>query len=304
MKVLVADGNADDRHYCETYLKEWGFEVEAVSDGNAAYNSLIAGDGPMLAIIDWMLPGMDAMAICRAIRKTIKTRYIYFIVVTAHKETGFAVAAMNAGADDFIAKPFDADELRVRVRAGHRICELEQGLRLKGTHDTLTGIYNRGAIMDILQKELARHEREKSAVAIIFADLDHFKKVNNDFGHLAGDAALREVAHRVGGSVRPYDWVGRYGGEHLLIVLPTCEAATAIEVAERIREAVAERTITTDAGEVALTISMGVVCLKEHDFPTLGDLIQSADKALYLAKQAGRNRVEVAPETMAISAGS
>jgi two-component system cell cycle response regulator len=304
MKVLLADGNADDRHYCETYLKVWGFEVVTVSDGHVAYDLLLAGDGPMLAIIDWTLPGMDAMALCRAIRKTVKTRYVYFIVVTAHKEREFAVAAMNAGADDFIVKPFDADELRVRVRAGRRICELEQGLRLKGTHDTLTGIYNRGAIMDILQKELGRHEREQRAMAVIFADLDHFKQVNNDFGHLAADAALREVTHRVGSSVRPYDWVGRYGGEQLLIVLPTCEAATAIEVAERIREAIAERTITTDAGQVAVTISMGVVCLKDKDYPTLGELIQSADKALYLAKQAGRNRVEVAPDTLAISAES
>jgi two-component system cell cycle response regulator len=293
MKVLLADGNPDDLHYCETCLKAWGFEVVAVSDGNAAHDLLLAGDGPMIAILDWTLPGMDAIAICRAIRKAMTTRYVYFIVVTAHKETEFAVAAMNAGADDFIGKPFDADELRARVQAGHRICQLEQGLRLKGTHDTLTGIYNRGAIMDILQKELARHERERCSLAIIFADLDHFKKVNNDFGHLAGDVVLREVTHRVGSTVRPYDWVGRYGGEHLLIVLPTCEAATAIEVAERIRQTVAEKTIATHAGQVAVTVSMGVVCLTEQDYPTLGELIQEADKALYLAKQGGRNRIEV-----------
>jgi two-component system cell cycle response regulator len=297
MKVLVADGNADDLQYCEAYLKEWGFEVVAVADGNAAYDLLLESDGPMLAILDWSLPGMDAMAICRAIRKALKTRYVYFIVVTTHKETEFAVAAINAGADDFIAKPFDADELRVRVRAGHRICELEQGLRLKGTHDMMTGAYHGGAIMDFLQKELARHEREQCAMAIIFADLDHFKKLNNDYGRLAGDVVLREVAHRVGSTVRPYDWVGRYGGAQLLIVLPACEVGTAIEVAERIRETVAERPITTDAGQVAVTISIGVLCLKEQDCPTLGEVIQGADKALYRAKQAGRNRVEVAPGT-------
>lgn len=295
MKILVADSNLHDLQYCESLLMEWGFEAVAASDGNKAYDSLLAGDGPMLAIVDWTLPGMDGIAICRAIRKAMKTRYVYFIIVTARKETEFAVAAMNAGADDFIAKPFDADELRVRLRAGVRICQLEQGLRLKGTHDALTGIYNRGAIMDILQKELARHEREQSAMAIIFADLDHFKKVNHEFGHLAGDAVLKEVTHRVGSSVRPYDWVGRYGGEHLLIVLPTCEAATAIEVAERIRDTVAERTMTTDAGQVAVTISIGVVCIKALEYPTLGELIQGADKALFLAKQGGRNRVEVAP---------
>jgi two-component system cell cycle response regulator len=295
MKILVADSNPRDLDYSASLLKDWGFEVVTASDGNEAYGALLAGDGPMLAIIDWTLPGMDGIAICQAIRKAVTTRYVYFIIVTARRETEFAVAAMNAGADDFIAKPFDADELRVRLRAGHRICELEQGLRLKGTHDTLTGIYNRGAIMDILQKELARHEREQSAMAVILADLDDFKKVNGEFGHLAGDAVLKEVTHRVGSSVRPYDWVGRYGGEHLLIVLPTCEAATAIEVAERIRDGVAERTITTDAGQVAVTISIGVVCIKEQEYPTLGELIQSADKALYLAKQGGRNLVEVAP---------
>jgi two-component system cell cycle response regulator len=294
MKILVADGDPAALLYCESLLKAWGYEVVTASNGADALAILLAGEGPMLAIVDWMMPGMDGIALCRAIRQSMKIRYIYFIIVAAHRETEFVVAAMNAGADDFIGKPFDADELRVRVRAGLRVCNLEKELRLRGTHDALTGIYNRGAIMDILQKELVRHERERRAIAIIFADLDHFKKINEEFGQIAGDLVLREVTHRVASLVRPYDRVGRYDGAQLLIVLPTCESSRAIEVAGRISDAIADRPVTNDGNQIAVTMSIGMACINDLEYPTLGELIQSGEKALYRAKQEGRNRVEVA----------
>jgi diguanylate cyclase (GGDEF)-like protein len=201
---------------------------------------------------------------------------------------------MNAGADDFISKPFNLEELQVRLRAGKRISELEQKLRLKATHDALTGIYNRGAVIDILEKEIARHARDGQPMSIVFADLDHFKRTNDKYGHLAGDAVLHEVCRRVSAVLRPYDLLGRYGGEELLIVLPACDSNGAIEVAERIRKVVADQSIMTDFGAISSSLSIGIAVADKGKAMPMNDLINLADNALYLAKERGRNRVELA----------
>jgi diguanylate cyclase (GGDEF)-like protein len=250
----------------------------------------------MLAIIDWMMPGMDGIDVCRLIRGRVKDRYIYLIMLTSRSETEFVVEAMNAGADDFIGKPFNVEELQVRIRAGRRISELEQQLRLKASHDALTGIYNRGAVIDILEKELVRLGRERQPVAIIFADLDHFKRTNDVYGHLAGDAVLREVTRRVGAVLRPYDSLGRYGGEELLIVLPACDAAGAMEVAERVRSVVAAQPVATEFGAIPSSLSIGVAAVGDGRDLSCNGLMQLADAALYRAKEGGRNRIELAKE--------
>jgi diguanylate cyclase (GGDEF)-like protein len=217
-------------------------------------------------------------------------------MLTTRSETEFVVEAMNAGADDFVGKPFDVEELQVRIRAGRRISELEQQLRLKATHDALTGIYNRGALLEILEKELVRHGRDARPVSIIFADLDHFKRINDQHGHLAGDAVLREVSRRAGAVLRPYDSLGRYGGEELLIVLPACARDGALEVAERVRAAVAALPVETDFGAIPCSLSIGVAVAGEGVTITSQKLIHLADDALYRAKQGGRNRVELASD--------
>jgi diguanylate cyclase (GGDEF)-like protein len=217
-------------------------------------------------------------------------------MLTSRSETEFVVEAMNAGADDFIGKPFNVDELQVRIRAGRRISELEQKLRLKASHDVLTGIYNRGAVIDILEKELVRLGREQQSAAIMFADLDHFKRTNDVYGHLAGDAVLREVTRRVGAVLRPYDSLGRYGGEELLIVLPKCDAAGAMAVAERVRSAAAAQPVATGFGPIPSSLSIGVAVAHAGRGLSCGALIQLADAALYRAKEGGRNRIELAKE--------
>jgi diguanylate cyclase (GGDEF)-like protein len=217
-------------------------------------------------------------------------------MLTTRSETEFVVEAMNAGADDFVGKPFNAEELQVRIRAGRRISELEQQLRLKATHDALTGIYNRGALLEILEKELVRHGRDARPVSIIFADLDHFKRINDEHGHLAGDAVLREVSRRVGAVLRPYDTLGRYGGEELLIVLPACDRDGAVEVAERVRAAVATLPVDTDFGAISCSLSIGVAVAGEGVTIASQRLIHLADDALYRAKEGGRNRIEMASD--------
>jgi two-component system cell cycle response regulator len=294
VRILIADDDRVSLLYLQDALQERGYEVVTASDGKTACDILQHADSPMLAILDWMMPAMDGIDVCRVIRDTVKDRYIYMIMLTSRSETEFLVAAMNAGADDFLSKPFNIEEMQVRVRAGRRICELEQELRIKATRDALTGIYNRGAILEILQKEIARHERDKGWISIIFADLDHFKSINDEYGHLAGDAVLIEVARLMGTKLRVYDALGRYGGEEFMIVLPACDAHGALVIAERIRASVARQPIATDFGMIASSLSIGVAAIDGEKTIPLSGLIHLADNALYQAKSNGRNRLELA----------
>ncbi|MEC5160194.1 MULTISPECIES: GGDEF domain-containing protein [unclassified Janthinobacterium] len=295
MKILIADDDPVSLLYLQDALQDWGYEVVAVPDGRSAQAILSGADAPMLAILDWMMPGMDGIDLCRMIRGNGNDSYTYVIMLTSRTETAFIVEAMTAGADDFVSKPFHVEELEVRVRAGKRICELEQQLRLRASHDALTGIYNRGAIIDLLQKALARQRRERAGIALVFADLDHFKRINDEHGHLAGDAVLCEVSRRMARMLRPYDSLGRYGGEELMVVLPACGDDGALEVAERIRKAVCGAPVATDFGALPVSVSIGVAVLAPGADATLNQLIQCADQALYAAKNGGRNRVVLAP---------
>ncbi len=292
MKTLIADDDPVSLLYLQDALQDWGYEVVTASDGTAACDILLQRDAPALAIVDWMMPGMDGIELCRKIRDGAKDHYTYLIMLTSRSETAFIVEAMEAGMDDYISKPFDAEELKVRLRAGRRICELEQELRLRATHDPLTGIYNRGAIIDILHKELARHHREANPLSVIFADIDHFKRTNDTYGHVAGDQVLREVTRRIGATVRPYDALGRYGGEELLIVLPACDMESAAEVAERTRAIVADLPVETDFGAIPTSLSIGLATVGASASTGVDRLLQLADNALYRAKDKGRNCIE------------
>lgn len=293
MKVLIADDDPVSLLYLRAAVEDWGYEVTTAKDGNSACAVLQQSDAPMLAIIDWMMPGMDGIDVCRSVRHGHRDHYTYLIMLTARTEVEFIVEAMNAGADDFISKPFNLEELQARMRAGTRIIELQQELRLKATRDALTGIYNRGAIIDILGKEMSRHQRDNNPLAIIFADLDHFKQVNDTYGHLAGDAVLCEVTQRIANALRPYDSLGRYGGEELLLTLPACGTQKAVEVAERIRKKIDVIPIDTRFGAIASSVSIGVTVLAPGEQISLQSLLQRADEALYRAKNNGRNRVEM-----------
>ena len=294
MKVLVADDDPISVLYLEDVLTEWGYEVVVASNGVSAEAILREADGPLLAVLDWMMPGLDGIDVCRNIRQAGLERYVYMIMLTSRTETEFIVAAMNAGADDYIAKPFNAEEMRVRVRAGRRIVDLEQELRRQATRDALTGIYNRGAILDMLQKEMARQARSTDFLSLIFADLDHFKRINDTYGHLAGDEVLRTATRRMAATLRTYDALGRYGGEELLAVLPNCDRDGAVMVAERMRCAMAEAVVHTAYGDIAVTVSIGIASIRIAEVTDMTDLLQRADSALYAAKSQGRNCVVVA----------
>ncbi|MDQ1816316.1 diguanylate cyclase [Massilia sp. CCM 9210] len=295
MKVLVADDDPISVLYLQDVLAEWGYEVVVAADGLSAEAILREENGPLLAVLDWMMPGLDGIDVCHNIRQAGMERYVYMIMLTSRTETEFIVAAMNAGADDYIAKPFIAEEMRVRVRAGRRIVDLEQELRRQATRDALTGIFNRGAILDVLQKEIARHARTANFLSVIFADLDHFKAINDTYGHLAGDEVLREATRRMDSTLRNYDSFGRYGGEELLAVLPNCDPEGALAVAERMRAAMADTTVHTPYGDIAVTVSIGIASVSNADAADMTALLHRADGALYAAKLLGRNCVTAAP---------
>jgi diguanylate cyclase (GGDEF)-like protein len=247
-----------------------------------------------------MMPGMDGVEVCRRVRAVGKEPYTYILLLTAKTESGDLVEGMEAGADDYVTKPFDSHELRVRLRAGRRILDLQEelvlareALRREATHDGLTGVWNRTAIMETLGRELARSNREMSPVAVMLADLDHFKQINDGHGHMAGDEVLREAAQRMQAGLRRYDSIGRYGGEEFLIVLPGCDATGAAAQAERMRSAIETREFHFDGKPIHVTCSIGVSWTDLADVAQTESLIRSADEALYLAKHRGRNRVHL-----------
>ncbi|MCX6630235.1 MAG: diguanylate cyclase [Candidatus Solibacter sp.] len=297
MRVLAAEDNPVFQSMLRTMLTKWGYEAVIARSGTEAWRILEAEDAPRLAVLDWMMPGMDGLEICRRIRSVNREPYVYILLLTARTESEDLIEGMNAGADDYLTKPFNAHELRVRLHAGRRILDLQEellkareALRHQATHDGLTGLLNRTSILEKLDDELARAARAGTPVSAVMVDLDRFKLINDTYGHLAGDAVLREAADRLKSAARRYDLVGRYGGEEFLIVLPGCDASDAAVQAERMREAIGATPVLTSTHPVYVTASLGVAC-SSHSAPEA--LVRQADEALYESKAAGRNRVVV-----------
>jgi two-component system cell cycle response regulator len=300
MRMLIADDDRVTLKLLEAQLTKWGHDLVLCHDGGEAWNLLQGHDAPKMAILDWIMPTMSGPEICRRLRSLQNQTYVYIILLTSRKGKEDVVTGLEAGADDYIVKPFDLNELRVRIRAGVRMVELQEKLRsalvvadFRASHDPLTGLWNRGAIMDILSKEMDRGNRRGSATGVILADIDHFKQINDEHGHLAGDGVLKRLAEKVGSVVRPYDSVGRYGGEEFIVVLPDCGLEEAGRVAERMRRIMEENAVETSEGAISVTISLGVASVV-GDKENTDDLIRRADEALYRAKSRGRNRVEMA----------
>jgi diguanylate cyclase (GGDEF)-like protein len=305
MKILVAEDDKTSLFMLQSLLMKWGYDVVALSDGEEALRVLQDEDPPLLAILDWMLPGKSGPEICRSLasrqngganrREEMGKPYQYVIILTVKGEKENVIAGLEAGADDYITKPFDAHELKMRVMVGKRILDLQEQLRNAAMYDALTGLYNRRAIIERLEEELCRSARNGTPLSVALLDIDHFKNVNDSYGHAAGDAVLAESALRIRNSVRPYDAIGRYGGEEFLVLLPGAEGKYADIACERIRGAFeSEPFFTRDyrGREVSIkvTASIGICdCGKEMD--NVDALLAEADKALYRAKREGRNRV-------------
>jgi diguanylate cyclase (GGDEF)-like protein len=302
VKILVADDDRVSRRLLQSTVARLnrGHEILVVEDGPSALAALLQPDGPRLAILDWMMPGTDGIEVCRQVRARAE-RYVYVIILTARDRREDLVAAFDAEIDDFLTKPLDVVELRARLRSGERVIELQERLlsaqtelRYAATHDRLTGLWNRGMITDHLDLAIERARREHTALAVMVVDVDRFKNVNDRYGHGVGDALLSNISTRMQAVLRPYDGIGRYGGEEFLVVLQGAGEDETHEVAERLRAAVAAGPVITAAQRVDVSVSIGVSWAGTPP----GDphtLVLAADGALYRAKAGGRNCVRYAP---------
>jgi two-component system cell cycle response regulator len=318
MRILIADDSLVSRHLLEATLRNWGYEVIVACDGTEAWKVLERDDAPNLAILDWMMPGQTGPEVCRLVRHKAKEPYTYILLLTSRSLKEDVVEGMDSGADDYLTKPFDQHELKVRLRAGTRIVDLQsqllatrEALRIQATQDYLTKLWNRSSILEILGRELARSARERTPLGLVLLDLDHFKAINDTRGHYAGDLALQETARRMKAHVRQYDSVGRYGGEEFLMVLPGCDQAATMAQAERMRSAIYDEPLQIADEPLVLSASFGCTCVVgglEPNGLTQERLIAIADEALYRAKGAGRNRVVYAhpdgtqPQAMEVGA--
>lgn len=297
MKILLADDEPIARTMLEHWLVGWGYDVIPVKDGEAALEALRADPEIRMAVVDWVMPKLDGIEVCRRVRSGPSEPYTYLLLLTARDNKSDIVEGLDAGADDYLVKPCNPLELKVRLRAGRRVVELQEqlvsareSLRFETMHDGLTGMLNRSAVLEHLDRELVRATRSGAQVALLMADLDLLKAVNDEFGHPAGDAVLREVARRMQEAVRAYDSLGRLGGGEILCVLPECSADVAVSVSERLGAAVSHAPIATSAGAISITASVGVASTEQLPGATAEQLMRAADAALGRAKQAGRAR--------------
>lgn len=301
MHILVADDDPVSRRLMQGILERSGYEVTLASDGISACRELTRNDGPRLALIDWIMPEMDGLAVCREVRRRREESYVYIALLTGKQANADIVAGLEAGADDYLRKPCHPAEVKARLLTGRRILRYEDKLvdarekmRYRATHDALTGLWNRGSALSHLQDLLDRAARNRGAVSVLLCDIDHFKKVNDVYGHLAGDAVLEEVAARLQASVRKSDRIGRYGGEEFLVMLEGCGSDDLGACAEQVRAAVSATPIQTGNSSLEVSVSIGAVTFENRSTSgSVEQLLRLADQALYEAKAGGRNCVYI-----------
>ena len=298
MRVLLAEDDATSRKLLSRILESWGYEVTPAEDGRKAWEALSRTDSPPMAILDWEMPLLDGVEVCRLARALETASPPYLILLTARTAKEDIVTGLDAGADDFLTKPFHREELRARVEVGRRFVELNQELvesreqlRLLALTDVLTGAMNRRAVMEELQRAALRAERSGDSLAIGMMDVDFFKRVNDTWGHAAGDEVLKEVVRRSAGALRSADYLGRFGGEEFLLILAGASARSARSALERVRKAVAASPMVLDAGSAEVAVSIGGAVWNGD---SIDRLIIAADDALYAAKDRGRNQVVMA----------
>lgn len=298
-QILVAEDDAVYRHLLQALLQRASFSVRTVSDGLDALHAAQTENAPRLLILDWMMPGMSGTEVCRRLRQGRAVHpYQYIILLTAKDAKADTVAGLEAGADDYLTKPVDYQELLARLRAGTRILELEDRLldaqremEYLATHDSLTGLWNRLVWKKLLSAEFERVYRNATSFAVLMIDLDHFKSVNDNYGHSAGDALLNKIGDALQSLVRAYDHVGRYGGEEFIILAQELSRDAALDYAERIRATLGQTKVIHEGSPISVTVSIGVAFAERLQEHAPDAMVRMADHALYEAKTRGRNCV-------------
>jgi diguanylate cyclase (GGDEF)-like protein len=307
VKILVADDDPVSRRALEGQLAKWGCEFTTASDGESAWRVLQDIEAPRLAILDWTMPGLDGLEICRRLRQDAREPYTYILLLTAHDDKQDVVQGLEAGADDYLTKPFDAGELKARLRVGRRtlaildsLLSARDALRYQGGVDPLTGLMTRSAAVEALCREIARGARRRSSLAVILADLDEFDLLNRAYGNLAGDAVLRETACRLRSRTRVFDVMGRYESHQFITVLCDCDLEASRKCAERFHQTVSAPFTGFAEGRIQLTATLGLAAAGGSLFPDgdasqqAGSLLCAAEAALRRAKLGGKGRTEIA----------
>ena len=303
--ILIADDNLVARKLLKKTLAKEGHEIVSVENGKKALEMFNERFFPIV-LTDWMMPEMDGPTLCQAIRENITSSYVYILLLTAKASQEDIISGLKSGADDYLTKPINNAELIARLNNGERILTLEKSLKdansaikILSITDNLTKCYNRGYLTRKLPEEIARERRYGDSLSLIFCDIDHFKKINDTYGHQTGDEVLVGVANCLSKSIRTdIDWIGRYGGEEFIIVLPETPLDGAARLAERLRKVVADHKITTDGNDISITSSFGVTGFNSETLDTkisAEKIIGAADKYLYQAKETGRNKVISGP---------
>lgn len=305
MKVMIVEDDPISRHLLETFLSDWDYDILAVNDGTEAWETIKESktQAPSLIISDWMMPNMNGLELCKKIREMEKHDYIYFILLTSKSERKDVIEGLDSGADDFIVKPFDHGELKSRVKIGERIINLESRIMEMANKDFLTGILNRRAFMERMEEEIVRSVREHKIFSLILIDIDHFKTINDSYGHQVGDLVLQKVTGRLSEIIRPYDSLGRYGGEEFVVCSPERNMDQSAIIAERMRRNTEEIKIKLPDNTlfpIQITASFGVACFMEGIDDNTDAIIKRADDALYRAKSEGRNRVCLSEKYLSI----
>ena len=301
MRILIAEDDVTSRAMLAAVLRKGGHEVLETADGSEAWEILQQPDAPSLAILDWMMPEMDGLEVVGRIRSLDTDRPPYVIMLTSRDTKTDVIAGLEAGADDYLAKPFDVGELQARVRVGQRLVEMREALIIsrealahQASHDPLTGLFNRRAVLDRLHNEIARSERHGEQLVVAICDIDNFKRVNDNYGHQTGDDVLLGLSKILVDHLREYDIVGRMGGEEFLLVTPIKPGVDVLSIYERLCKRIEDTVVETRTGPLSVTVSIGIAFADGKK--SLDETIGAADAALYRAKEAGRNRALMAEE--------
>jgi two-component system cell cycle response regulator len=303
VRILIAEDDATSRLVLAAVLKKHGHEIVTTVDGDEAWQAMQLPDAPKLAILDWMMPGLAGVEVCRRIRSLNSDEPPYLILLTSLGEKADIVAGLDAGADDYLAKPFDSGELKARVDVGRRVTDLQAKLReahdalaYEAMHDPLTGALNRRAFAEVLSNSLIEEKRHRMGLAVGVCDVDEFKKVNDVHGHQVGDDVLCGLVQLLTSQMRGYDALSRLGGDEFAVLATHTAGSDVRSLYERARAAVARTPIPTTAGDLQITISFGVSPWR--DGQSADELLVAADAALYRAKSAGRNQVALVSDEL------